>query len=412
MDEMGFTEASGKSPARWVAVRHGLSAAGNDHVHIAASWVREDGTKMFIKGDYAKSQQVVTALERKYDLTVLQSRALGQGTRGYSQADAQISERVGRPEPRRVELARKVRACVAASGDEAEFVRRARQHGILIRPRFAAGRQDVVAGYSVALKPETGERPAWFGGGQLSRDLALPKLRSGWPDTPDSAIGAVAEWQAAWRSKRPAAPGREAVQLDPQRWPERSQEIGALRDRLRATDPGDHAAWSVAARETAGLFAAFSARTETTPGPLAETARLLSRYCATYARGEQPTPTHRPALSGATMWLLQAQSPDGGVALAIMLRQVSNLLKALHDAHAARGELVAAAEIEHAATVSLARVRRELPALPAAEPAAADRAAQPNTRGVGSPIPHTLGEREAVTRSTAPKAAPIESRRR
>lgn len=412
MDEMGFTEASGKSPARWVAVRHGVSQAGNDHIHIAASWVREDGTKMFIRNDYAKSQQTATMLERKYNLQVLESRALGQGTRGYSQADAQISERASRPEPRRVELARKVRAVASGSESEAEFVRRARQLGLLVRPRFAAGRQDVVAGYSVALKPASAERPAWFGGGQLSRDLALPKLRAQWPDTPTGASAAVTEWQAAWRAKRVAAPGRETQQLDPQMWEQRSAEVGALRDRLRAIDPTDYAAWSTAARETAGMFAALSARTEAAPGPLADTARLLSRYCATYARHGQPKPTHRPALSGATMWLLQAQAPDGSVALAIMLRQLTNLLKVLHDAHAARGELVAADEIEQAARVGLASVRRQLPALAGAEPSAADRAVRPDARAPGAPLPSRLGEREQVGRTAASRAAPTEGRRR
>ena len=44
VERMGFTETSGKAPCRWVAVRHGLSAAGNDHVHLVVSLVREDGT--------------------------------------------------------------------------------------------------------------------------------------------------------------------------------------------------------------------------------------------------------------------------------------------------------------------------------------------------------------------------------
>ena len=43
-DRMGFTEASGKAACRWAAVRHGLSKNGNDHVHLAVSLVREDGT--------------------------------------------------------------------------------------------------------------------------------------------------------------------------------------------------------------------------------------------------------------------------------------------------------------------------------------------------------------------------------
>lgn len=45
MDHMGFTEASGKALCRGVAIRHGHSKIGNDHIHIAASLVREHGTK-------------------------------------------------------------------------------------------------------------------------------------------------------------------------------------------------------------------------------------------------------------------------------------------------------------------------------------------------------------------------------
>ena len=42
---MGFDDNDGtKAPCRWVAIRHGLSQAGNDHVHIAVNLVREDGT--------------------------------------------------------------------------------------------------------------------------------------------------------------------------------------------------------------------------------------------------------------------------------------------------------------------------------------------------------------------------------
>jgi hypothetical protein len=43
-DEMDLTDAGGKAPVRWVAIHHGASKGGNDHVHIAASMVREDGT--------------------------------------------------------------------------------------------------------------------------------------------------------------------------------------------------------------------------------------------------------------------------------------------------------------------------------------------------------------------------------
>jgi hypothetical protein len=80
-----------------------------------------------------------------------------------------------------------------ASLDEGEFVRRLRRGGVLIRPRFAAGRDDVVAGYSVALRPSGEDRPVWYGGGRLARDLTLPRLRKGWPDSPHTAQAAVDE---------------------------------------------------------------------------------------------------------------------------------------------------------------------------------------------------------------------------
>ena len=44
--KMGFDDHEGtKAPTRWVAARHGLSAGGNDHVHLVVNLVREDGIK-------------------------------------------------------------------------------------------------------------------------------------------------------------------------------------------------------------------------------------------------------------------------------------------------------------------------------------------------------------------------------
>ncbi len=57
MKDMDFTGDSGKAPARWVAVRHGLSRNGNDHIHIVASMVRDDGTKWNSWKSKYKSQQ-------------------------------------------------------------------------------------------------------------------------------------------------------------------------------------------------------------------------------------------------------------------------------------------------------------------------------------------------------------------
>ena len=45
---MDFTDAGGKSPCRWVAIHHGQFQKGNDHLHIAASMVREDVQKVVV----------------------------------------------------------------------------------------------------------------------------------------------------------------------------------------------------------------------------------------------------------------------------------------------------------------------------------------------------------------------------
>jgi hypothetical protein len=158
--------------------------------------------------DRNTAQRVSGELEVKYGLRVLESRQAGYSVPGVKPAELAKAERAG-TEPVRVTLGRKVRAYATGSSDEAEFVRRCRRGGLLVRPRYASDRTDVVVGYSVAARPPAGEKPVWFGGGNLGRDLTLPRLRSEWPDTPEEHTAAVAEWNAAKRDQRPVAPGRE-----------------------------------------------------------------------------------------------------------------------------------------------------------------------------------------------------------
>lgn len=70
MDEMGFTEASGKAACRWVAVRHGTSKNGGDHIHIAANRVRADGTRWSDYRDQTRSQRACNESEHQFGLEV------------------------------------------------------------------------------------------------------------------------------------------------------------------------------------------------------------------------------------------------------------------------------------------------------------------------------------------------------
>lgn len=198
MERMGFGEtADGAGDgARWVAVRHGLSAGGNDHVHIAASAVRRNGLKVDLFRDWTRAHDVKNELCAARGMDVVMTARQGRaGDRGWTQGEQAAALARGMSETDRQVLGTRLRAAAAAARSEAEFVALVTADGVLVRPRFADGTRDVVTGYSVALRPEPGARPVWFAGGTVARDLTLPRLRSRWADTPESATVAAEAWR-------------------------------------------------------------------------------------------------------------------------------------------------------------------------------------------------------------------------
>jgi hypothetical protein len=411
VDGMGFTDTAGspgegKAPCRWVAVHHGASKAGNDHIHIVVSLVHEDGTKAAIGNDHWNAQKLTAELERRHGLQVVESRGQQRGERGVKPGELQRVERTGAAEPARRLLERQVRAAATAAVDEAEFVRRLRVDGVLVRARMAAGTDDVVVGFSVAVKPTAADRaagqtPVWFGGGRLAQDLTLPRLRETWPDTPEAATAAAAEWVAAKRGRRAVAPGRELAAPTPEQWAQTTDAVRALREHLRTVAPGDTDTWTRVSAETAGAFAAWSRRTEPTPGPLAATARVLG------ASAQVRRPARRasgPSARGAALLLASIGHGGGGpVATAALLRQLANTTKAIHDAHIAAGDHRRAAEIEAVVRGQLEQVRQTLPEPAPSGPHTAVTALTAPARLVGSALPSAPpGRRPGQVSTTAP----------
>ncbi|AWF99946.1 relaxase/mobilization nuclease domain-containing protein [Clavibacter michiganensis] len=261
---MGYAgEGIGKADCRWVAVRHGLSKNGNDHIHIAVSLVREDGTQAHMPYDRLRSQEVSRDIERDYGLRPMHDTDRSVAQRGEHPGERESATRPGASEVDAKCLERTVRAAAGASQDEAEFVRRMRRDGVLIRPRFAAGRDDVVAGYSVALRPEKSQPVVGHGGGRLSRDLTLPELRRGWPDHPERTTEATAEWRATAKNRwqyKPVTPGREESEIDPALFQMYSDDMARLHEYVAEVGPNDHATWAHVARDTSAADAAWSRR--------------------------------------------------------------------------------------------------------------------------------------------------------
>src|SRR5664280_1223086 len=334
MSALGF-EKEGMQPAPWVAVGHGTNANGNQHIHIAASLVRLDGRQVNIWQDRKTLSRVCAEIEHTYGLAVVEGRD-GRGKPGLTRAELERTAREQWAEPPRIKLARMVREASVASKDEAEFVRRLRGSGALVRPRLQTGGKEAVVGYSVALRIGEGDKPIWFGGGKLARDLTLPNLRQFWEQSAVDRKAAVVDWCTT----RSDFLRREAVLGDPEDWQRAVAGIERSVERLKAVPVYDLAAWRGAAREAAGVFSALSRRFEgDSPGPMADAAEALGR--SAQSRPEDPSLSRAAVRDFRGIAAIVAQSKlgnDSPIAWAMLLSQLGRTLDAIGDAHAVRGE--------------------------------------------------------------------------
>ena len=342
VQRMGFADDA-RGRCRWVAVRHGPSTGGNDHVHLVVGLVCENGRSASVHNDRPRVQQACRELEREFGLRVVEGRDRGAGARGYATGELESDRRRGMPVGKpgawapehgsRQTLERIVRAVATASATEEEFVCRLRAERILVRARFAKGSRETAVGYAVALRPRRGEQPVWYPGGQLSRELTLPRLRCGWAPTD----GPVPAWQSAAtrRAVRPASPDlRRACVV----------ELAALRESLRQVAPDDHARWAQVAGDSAAVFAAWSLRLEPRAGPLAAAARSLARSAQIRTPPPRRDRWSRSPLQATAQVVLDAGAGPSNRALLV---QLANLAKAIHDMHRAQAEQQRAAELAH-----------------------------------------------------------------
>lgn len=365
---MGF-DSEQRGGCRWVAIHHGRSNGGSDHVHVVVQLVREDGLAAEVFRDRIRAQDACRELERQFGLRQVEARGRGAGERGLKAGELAGDRRRGLPVGNNDEhpecgsrrtLERIVRACGAAARDEPEFVARLGAEGLLFRPRYASGSTTEVVGYSVAVRPrEKREAAVWYGGGRLSRELTLPRLRENWPETDAELIA------AAWRTPATsAARSRWARTRQP---PSRevqercAQELAALRRQLLEIPAEETATWAHAAREAAGVFAAWSLRTEPAPGPLAETSRVLARSAQLRCGEVRGRRWRSLPAARYTSALLLAAAPEARAAL-LIFRQLAGLSTAIADMHQAVGELDRARELQELSQHQLANVTGDLQA--------------------------------------------------
>jgi hypothetical protein len=323
LDGMGFTDSGGLATTRWAAFHHGVTLGEGDHIHIVTSIARVDGSKVSSSNEFRRSNRVREEIELRHGLHRVGG---GLGAKDYARGELEslarrraeakywkeakltpgmvpwkmldsaarthlVGEQLNIEQPR-VELARFVRGAGAGARDEGEYVRRLRGSGLLVRPYFAKGSKEVVAGYSVAMKPVHGERPIWYGGSTLGKDLSLPSLRSGWPE--NDQVKAVAEWTAAGKN-RPFAT-RDSGAVSGAHLREYMDELVVYLGAVARVDVQDLVQYAQVAREGAGLFAAWSVAAgkegDENAKALGEASDLFARHAQL---SEQPQRAVQPA---------------------------------------------------------------------------------------------------------------------
>lgn len=170
----GIDDPEQDSGCRWAAVRH-----ADDHIHIVATLVREDGYKPDLNFDAARVQAAARLLEAELGLRRL-DRGDGTAAQRPTSAERHKANRQGRERTAREELREAVRRAVAGAQSEEEFFDRLGAAGLLVRRRVAPSGN--LLGYTVALPGDLNKdgEPVFFAGAKLAPDLSLPRIRERW----------------------------------------------------------------------------------------------------------------------------------------------------------------------------------------------------------------------------------------
>lgn len=184
---MGFDpDSSGGGGCRWVAVHHGLSTAGNDHLHLLVNLMRGTGRIADTSMDFPRWRGWCRKVEDRWGLTP--TSPAGAGRRATSRPELDRARRRGK-ETERARLRRLVYTAAVTAYSEPEFLRLLAERAVLYQPHLSGGK---VVGYKVALAGD--DKPLWLSGSTLQRDLSLPKLRSRWVDGPEDTQRAFQIW--------------------------------------------------------------------------------------------------------------------------------------------------------------------------------------------------------------------------
>lgn len=181
MHQTGLARRDEPGGVRWVAVRHGLSKGGIDHVHIAVTLARQDGRLPTVHNDFIRARRACLAIEQQFRLTATAPADRTASVRP-TRAETERAARTEQSVAPRIELRCLVQEAAALAGSETDFFARLAEAGAMIRERRSTADPERITGYAVSMPGYTNRsgEPIWYGGGKLAPDLTLPGLRRRW----------------------------------------------------------------------------------------------------------------------------------------------------------------------------------------------------------------------------------------
>src|SRR4051794_17151966 len=191
--KMGFAGDADRAGCRWIAVHHGRSVGGNDHVHLVVTLATEDGAPVWLRGDKRHSQQAVREIEDEFGLGKWVRGTGAEARAGSTRAEVDRGRREQRA-PDRELLRRQVRAAAIGAAGEGEWIARMRMAGVLVNPYRGRADPERVVGYGVAWESRVKTERVWFNARTLDGELSVRRMRQRWPD---AVALTCAEWKAA-----------------------------------------------------------------------------------------------------------------------------------------------------------------------------------------------------------------------
>lgn len=294
-----IVEAAGIAPpgndlaCRWIAVRH-----ADDHIHILATTVREDGRRPKLHDSGIHVGDACRQVEKDYGLRQLKKGDRTAGRRP-TQAEMHKAERLGWEQTSRDWLQDRIRAAIPHVGSAEELLAYLEADGIAVKPR--RGPSGDLLGYAVGRPRDLnkdGEQIV-HPGGKIAPDLTLPRLKARLETT-------APEEHPTARRERPSTPWHQATDaLDILHAgiaddSHAQAHITALGELIEATAQNAPAHFHAELRAASRAFVCAQRSQIRAENQVAHTLRTAARDIAHTATG--PDGSALAALLGALVW--------------------------------------------------------------------------------------------------------------